>query len=260
MNPEIDPETLSAFVDGELDALSQRQIEQRLVHDNALRTEVAALRQMSQTVRSLADYHMAPADFRQRVASMVQPPAALPARLALAPGGWQAWFDWRPLLLSLGTLALLVLMLNLTVWRPRPDDRLAQEVVASHVRSTLGQHLVDVASSDHHTVKPWLSARLDFSPPVQLALSPGSVLLGGRVDYLGGRPVAALVYRHGQHVVNAFVWPSAAADSAALFSVDRGFQIAHWTRSGLAHWVISDLGRDEFKAVVQALDVARGDS
>jgi RNA polymerase sigma factor (sigma-70 family) len=141
-------------------------------------------------------------------------------------------------------------------------DRLLDDVVASHVRSTLGQHRVDVASSDHHTVKPWLSARLDFSPPVHELALPGSVLLGGRVDYLDGRPVAALVYRQGARIVNTFVWPGKRGegrDGKAQFGSERGFQTAHWSQGGMTHWVISDVNRDEFRAVVRAVQLADGE-
>ena len=260
MKSEIETETLNAFVDGELDALSQREIEARMAHDDGLRVEVAALRQLRQSVRDLADYHVAPEPLRQRIASMLPASPALPTGLSVGKGTLQYWFDWRPMLISFAALAFAVLTLNLTGWRPGHDDRLGQEVLASHVRSTLGQHLIDVASSDHHTVKPWLSSKLDFSPPIQESLLPGSEFLGGRVDYLDGRPVAALVYRQGEHVVNSFVWPSSSADSAVVFSAERGFQIAHWARSGMTHWVISDVNRDEFGAIVRALEVAPGGS
>ncbi|MBC7483157.1 MAG: anti-sigma factor [Rhizobacter sp.] len=129
-----------------------------------------------------------------------------------------------------------------------------RDVVASHVRATLGQHLVDVASSDRHTVKPWLSARLGYSPPVAELPVPGSVFLGGRVEYLDGRPVAALVYRQGEHIVNAFVWPTNAADAPTGYGFARGFQTAHWSRAGMTHWVISDLNREAFGAIVRALE------
>ena len=126
-------------------------------------------------------------------------------------------------------------------------------MVASHVRSTLGEHLVDVASSDHHTVKPFLSSKLGFSPPVAALPLEGSTLLGGRVDYLDGRPVAALVYRQGQHVVDAFVWPDAGADRAPVFGAARGYRTAHWTQAGMTHWVISDLNEAEFQALVRVM-------
>jgi anti-sigma factor RsiW len=148
---------------------------------------------------------------------------------------------------------LAAVALNVAWLRPSQDGRVLDDVVASHVRSTLGQHLVDVASSDHHTVKPWLSSRLDFSPPVDELQIPGSVFLGGRVDYLDGHPVAALVYRQGEHVVNSFVWPENGNDSKPEFSQARGFQTAHWSKGGMTHWVISDVNRDEFNTVVGAI-------
>ena len=259
MKPELEPQKLNAFVDGELDVLAQREIEDRLQYDDALRDEVQALRQLRQKVRAHADYHVAPDAFRQRIAALLPAPAAMPSRLTVGMGSLQHWLDWRPMMLAFGAMALVVLTLNLTGWRPGHDDRLGQEVLASHVRSTLGQHLVDVASSDHHTVKPWLSSKLDFSPPVQEALLPGSVFLGGRVDYLDGRPVAALVYRQGAHVVSSFVWPTHAADDAAKFSAERGFQIAHWSRGGMNHWVVSDLNREQFAAIVRTLEAARNE-
>jgi anti-sigma factor RsiW len=259
MRSEIEPQTLNAFVDGELDALGQREIEQRMAHDDKLRADVQALRQLRQSVRDLADYHVAPAAFRERIASMVPAAPALSTSTLAGTGILQRWFYWRPMLVSFAALALAVWALTLTAWRPSHDDRLGQEVVASHVRSTLGQHLVDVASSDRHKVKPWLSSKLDFSPPIPETLSPGSVFLGGRVDYLDGRPVAALVYQQGEHVVNSFVWPTPAADSGVVFSAERGFQVAHWSRAGMSHWVISDVNRDEFSAIVHALEVAQNE-
>jgi anti-sigma factor RsiW len=157
---------------------------------------------------------------------------------------------------SLGTATALVLTANLWWLNSSHDDRLMDEVTASHVRSTLGQHLVDVASSDHHTVKPWLSSKLDFSPPVPDLKEAGSTFLGGRVDYLDGRPVAALVYRQGQHVVNSFVWPGTSAEGAPRFAIERGYRSAHWSRNGMTHWVISDLSDQEFRALVRAIEKA----
>jgi anti-sigma factor RsiW len=133
----------------------------------------------------------------------------------------------------------------------RAEERTEHDVIASHARAIVAQHLVDVASSDHHTVKPWLSARLDFSPPVDPPA--GSELLGARIDYVDGRPVATLVLRHAGHTVDHFVWPVNASDAAVASASERGFQLAHWTRAGMRHWVVSDLNAQEFAVLVRAL-------
>jgi anti-sigma factor RsiW len=257
MNNTHDVQQLNAFIDGELDLKSQLEFEARLRGDAALRTQADRLRQLRTALREGADYHAAPAALRQRLgASRPLPAAAAPRPSAGAAAALQRWLGWRPLAASLAMASVLAVALNLAWMRATQTDRVQDDVIASHVRSTLGQRLVDVASSDRHTVKPWLSSKLDFSPPVSELPLPGSVFLGGRVDYIDGRPVAALAYRQGQHVVNAYLWPSENKDGAAVFSSQRGFEVAHWTRSGMNHWVISDLGRDEFAAVVQALENA----
>jgi anti-sigma factor RsiW len=259
MKSDLETQQLNAFVDGELDLKSQLEIEQRTSTDTALRAEVEGLRQLRATVREGADYHMAPAALRQRMASVITAQPRMPDRTRAGAAGaaavTQRWLAWRPMVASFGVAAVLALSLNAAWLRWTQHEHVLNEVVASHVRSTLGQHLVDIASSDHHTVKPWLSSKLGFSPPVSDQVA-GSVFLGGRVDYLDGRPVAALAYRQGEHVVNAFLWPTEAADAGAAFAAERGFQIAHWSRNGMNHWVISDLNREEFNAIVRALEMA----
>jgi anti-sigma factor RsiW len=254
MTSPVDSPSIHAFIDGELDLSSRLEIEARLADDTALRAQVDGLRALRDAIREQADYHPAPDALRQRMAAL-----ARPAPIAPRP---RQWFRWRPragsVAGSLAMAAAMTLALHLTLLRPSPDDRLLDEVVASHVRSTLGEHLVDVASSDHHTVKPWLSSRLDFSPPVHELPLPGSVFVGGRLDYLDGRPVAALVYRQGQHLVNAFVWRDSGGDSAPRFVVARGYQVAGWSRAGMVHWVISDLDPREFRKVVAAIEAAGG--
>jgi anti-sigma factor RsiW len=247
---------INAFVDGELDLAAQLEMEERMRGDAELRAQVEGLRQLRAAIREGADYHDAPAALRQRLAGLLPPAptqAPAPARPSALAAAVQRWFAWRPLAASFATVAMLALALDLAFLRPSQDDRLLDEVVASHVRSTLGQHLVDIASSEHHTVKPFLSSKLDFSPPANELPLPGSIFLGGRVDYLDGHPVAALVYRQGEHVVNSFVWPATGAESKPSFASARGYQTAHWSESGMNHWVISDVNREEFKTVVAAI-------
>ncbi len=259
MSPELDARQLNAFVDDALDLSGQLEMEARLLHDAGLRAQVEGLRSLRQAVVRHADYHAAPAALRARIEALGAAPVPVPASVPAAPGlaGWpfalQRWFAWRPMVASFGALALLAVALNFALLQSGRDERLGQEVIAGHVRSTLTQHLVDVASCDHHTVKPWLSSRLDFSPPVPELGLPAVMFLGGRVDYLDGRPVAALVYQQGNHVVNSFVWPDSGADSRATVSTQRGFQMAHWRRGNMKHWVISDVNREAFMTLVQRL-------
>jgi anti-sigma factor RsiW len=128
-------------------------------------------------------------------------------------------------------------------------NALAQEAISSHVRSLLATHLLDVPSTDQHTVKPWFNGKLRFSPPVHDFADHGFRLIGGRLDYLNGREVAALVYRRNQHVINLFVWPSLSGHETAEenFTKD-GFHVSHWDRDGFEFWAVSDVNADDLKA------------
>ena len=250
-----------AFVDDELDLAGRLEIERVLESNATLRQQVEGLRALREATREHADRHVMPADLRDRMRVMLQAtrretPVARPTVEPRSFAWTQAvgrWFAWRPLVASTAFVAVVAVALNVVVLQSLQDGRLMDEAVGNHVRSTVGEHLVDVASSDHHTVKPFLSARLGFSPPVSELQLPGSVFVGGRVDYLGGRPVAALVYRQGQHVVNSFVWPDTSANSRPSFGSERGFRVAHWSQGGMRHCVISDLNPDEFRRVVEAV-------
>jgi len=263
--PSTDIRQLNAFVDGELDLAAQLVLEARLKEDAVLRAQVEHLHGLREAVRGRAEYHAAPDALRRRVGAMVAAQAAGHAPVAAdarpvsidSATGLKAilaqWFAWRPLVPALGLAAAVFFVTNLVLLPARLDERIEQEVIASHVRATLAQRMIDVESSDHHTVKPWLSSRLDFSPPVYEPADGGSALLGGRVDYVDGRAVAALVYRHKGHVVESYVWPASSSQAAVKFAEEKGFHLAHWSRGGMAHWVISDLNPAEFSALVAQL-------
>jgi len=133
------------------------------------------------------------------------------------------------------------------------DPSLTQQMVASHVRSLMENHLTDVASTDQHTVKPWFAGRLDYSPPVSTGGAAGFTLVGGRLDYVGGRPVAALVYRVRGHLINVFVWPADRSEQGIQTGSTKGFEVAHLVRRQMNYWLVSDLNRSELANFAEAL-------
>jgi anti-sigma factor RsiW len=134
------------------------------------------------------------------------------------------------------------------------DEQLAEQLLAGHSRAVLTSHAIDVASSDQHTVKPWLSSKLDFSPSVTDLTGAGFPLRGGRLDYVDDRPVAVLVYSHRQHVIDLFVWPENTSDKRAQsrsFS-RRGLNVVHWAAGDMTYWAVSDVNAADLNAFAEA--------
>jgi anti-sigma factor RsiW len=239
---------LDAYLDGELASKDARELEAhlkecrdcsrmrdaRVALGSAIRAEIPALR--------------APEELRAQLGSALRSAAGVsPARRAMPPLGWR----WLALAASLVAVAL-------GSWElasnRAADQALSQEVLTSHVRSLMPGHLTDVVSSDQHTVKPWFNGRLDFSPSVYDFAGRGYPLIGGRLDYLGGRPVAALVYGRRRHLINVFLWPATRAPSGSANVTNRqGYHLLHWTTSEYTYWVVSDLGLTELREFTQLL-------
>jgi len=204
---------------------------------------------LGERIRREAAYHKAPAGLAARVlASLPEVPAA-PAR---SPA-WR-WNPWG-LASGLATAFALMLAVGVFVAMPGADERLAEDIVAAHVRSLMVDHAFDVASSDSHTVKPWFAGKLDYSPPVVDLAAQGFALVGGRLDYLDHRPVAALVYRHRQHLINLFILP-AARNARPRALEQHGFHLASWDSGGMTWWAVSDLNAQELGQFRSALEKA----
>jgi anti-sigma factor RsiW len=135
--------------------------------------------------------------------------------------------------------------------RSSSTELLAQQVVAGHVRSLLANHLTDVSSTDQHTVKPWFAGKLDFAPVVKDFKTEGFPLIGGRLDYLDGQTVAAMLYKRHQHVINLFTWPSSIADAPPKTFSIKGFNVISWVKANMNYWAVSDLNQDELHQFVR---------
>ena len=241
-------------VDGEVDSLQGRSIERHLHRCAACAVKHQRLLALRAQIRAEVPYFPAPPALRERVRALLANAEDVPrARLRPERDRWR-WLTGGALAGCTATMLAWVVGSAVIDWRT--NDELATEVVASHVRATLGNHLIEVASSDQHTVKPWLSARLDYSPPVQDLASEGFTLAGGRLDTLQQRPIATLVYRYRQHTIDVFVRPQPARPLAPALRTVRGFNVAQASGSGMDWLAVSDVSTDVLSPFVRRL--ARG--
>ena len=236
---------LHAYVDGELDSARSLELERHLAESPALRAACERLRDLSAAIREKADYYPVPASLAERLRASV--PAA-PAESA----PHLRWPQWLRPVTALAAVAVLVWIAAAGVMRPSENEQIAREVLASHVRATLSDRLYDVVSSDQHTVKPWLSSRLAFSPPVPDLSASGFELLGARPDYIGRQPVAVLVYQRRRHRIDVFIWPADSQSATQTLTRD-GFNIERFARNGMNFWLISDLNRNELNDLAALL-------
>jgi len=236
-----DQSLLELYADGELDAARVLELEQHLRECPACAATLARLQSLQKTLRKEEHYFPAPAALRSRVLESLRDEVGDPTPR-------KAWNWSRPGFFTASGLAAACLAALLTVVFTQPSSRqmLEREVVASHIRSLMASHALDVVSTDQHTVKPWFDGKLDFSPPVRDLTPQGFPLLGGRLDYLKGHPVAAIVCQRRKHVINLFIWPDSGADvSPTLLSALEGYNVVHWSRGGMVFWAVSDVAEGE---------------
>ena len=201
---------------------------------------------MTRLVKENITRHEAPSALRRQILQDIRQHRQSPR-----PGRLRAWIvslgaQWTSLSMGVVT-GVLVTSICAHLYFSPSEDALAEEVVISHVRSLMVDHLSDVASTDQHTVKPWFKGKLDYAPPVQDFANRGFALVGGRIDYVDHRAVAALVYQHKEHVINAFVWPATQADSSVRQRTRRGFNMIEWNAEGMRYWVVSDISLDDLE-------------
>ena len=161
----------------------------------------------------------------------------------------EASWSWLALAAAIILAAVIAWNVLPALQRPGADQFLATQLIASHVRSLMANHLADVASTDQHTVKPWLDAKLDFAPPVADLANAGFPLIGGRLDYLDNRPVAALIYQRRKHFINLFVWPASDASrrTKATEISRQGYHLLHWIEGDFNYWAVSDVNKEDLQ-------------
>jgi anti-sigma factor RsiW len=228
---------LDAYLDGELDLARSLEFETHVESCAACAADVERGHALKGAI-ARAPYFRAPESLRRKVAAPTWPQAMS----RHVPYGWMA--------LAAGIAALALVLWRVGAPGPAPLDR---EILAAHVRSLQANHLLDVASTDQHTVKPWFTGKLDFAPKVTDLSAQGFPLLGGRLDYLDGRAVAALVFRRRQHTINVFTWPTRGADSAPRLESLQGFNLAQWSLGGMQWWAVSDASRDDLQQLARDL-------
>jgi anti-sigma factor RsiW len=235
---------LHALIDGELDAGHARDVENHIAGCPDCAAALAAYREMSKAVAGMNLRYTAPSGLRQRIeASLPQPAPQTLVTRALAPNRRSVL---RGFAMGSGLSALAATGLIALVMRKDDEQRVLSEVVTAHLRSLQAGHLIDVVSTDQHTVKPWFNGKLDVSPPVIDLTAQGFTLIGGRLDYLDARAIGAVVYKRRQHVINLFVAQTGNTErKTPKMETMQGFSVLRWSEQGMNFWAVSDIGPDE---------------
>jgi len=239
------------YADGELDAAAILELEKHIHDCPACALAWRNAQDLKKALKQDSLFFTAPTELRRRIKTELRSQIETKSRWSF--GNW----NWLTTVTTSVATACLALLLTITLTRPSAEQRLTQEVVSSNIRSLMADHILDVVSTDQHTVKPWFNGKLDFSPPVKDLKAQDFLLIGGRLDYIGGRSVAALVFHRNKHVINLFIWPVNEKDSKPAASASiQGYNVIHWTNAAMTFWAVSDLNKKELMEFVQDYDTA----
>ncbi|MEP6572049.1 MAG: anti-sigma factor [Gemmatimonadota bacterium] len=256
------PSMLDLLIDDELTGDERRETERHIQNCAACAADLERRRALRAAVRSGVPYYRASSALEGRVRTAIREAARQPAGAARPafsrPRSWW-WAMAAGLVLVAGGSGTTGYLLSSRAGGN--DAVLEQELFSSHIRSLMPDHLTDVISTDQHTVKPWFNGRLDFSPPVVDLSNSGFPLVGGRLDYLGGRPVAALVYGRRRHYISLYIWPSSSATGVQPASgTQDGYHLLHWKLDGMSYTAISDVSADDITTFARLIREQLGPS
>jgi mycothiol system anti-sigma-R factor len=261
---------MDAYLDGELDPVTSQKVEQHLSECGNCKEAYEVESAMAHAISQAAPYYKAPIELRERIQLSLREAIgaptsrsageedSLPVRRPEVPRRsvlFEMPWNWLALAAAIVLAALIVSSLLPRLQQAGPDQFLATQLIASHVRSLMANHLTDVTSSDQHTVKPWLDAKLDFAAPVVDLSGEGFPLIGGRLDYLDNRAVAALVYQRRKHFINLFIWPTTSEASKTQKAVTRqGYNLLHWVDGDFTYWAVSDVNSTDLQNFKQLFE------
>jgi len=245
---------LSGLLDDELPVVESREVARHVESCAACRAEYDALRAARAAVRDHLPALAAPDLLRSRVVAALHDARRTDATRAAVPGRSGFWLRQiaAGLVIAVASSAVTRAVLHRS---PAASDIAVRDVVASHVRSLMTNHLTDVASTDEHNVKPWFDGKVPFAPDVPRLDSLDFPLIGGRVDTIGHEPAAALVYGRRRHVINVFAWPERGgprADGTIHDATEHGYNVLRWVRGDMRYAAVSDLGLAELRQFVAA--------
>ena len=245
---------LDSYIDRELDRDGAAAVDGHLRVCGECRRTFDAHSSITSSIKKHATYYPAPATLANRIRAQVSQAAKQPAEKTRQHRfRWPEWNRWLQLGSAVAAAVIVTTIATFQLAGRSEDQIIAEQVINGHSRSILTNHQIDVASSDQHTVKPWLSSKLDFSPTVTDLTTAGFPLRGGRLDYVDNRPVAVLIYGHRQHVIDLFIWPDdAALDMSRTRSFSkRGLNVLQWSAAGMTYWAVSDVNSSDLEAFAE---------
>jgi len=241
-------EFIDAYIDNELDVSAVVQVRQH-VRDCSRCRQLLESRKVVQTLLGNPQVRFEAPDSLSGKIQSILPAASSGTKPQTRAGSAVPWFSVPLAMAAAITILLgLVFLFQNGILNRSLGNRLETEVISSHIRSLLATHLLDIPSTDQHTVKPWFAGKLKFSPPVQDFADNGFRLIGGRLDFINGREVAAVVYQRNKHVINLFIWPSESSRTTATQGFARdGYNVLDWARGGFEFWLVSDVNAKDLR-------------